>query len=334
MDALQRHASGALHGLYQLVANRFWASFFGATAFFGGAGCGVLRNDAEFCPAEQNSRFRSSGKRQIADLSKRPGGGTHVAPCQLMMNETTFPLSDAQTNIGKRLGVVAKRSYAWHALDAAAVIRMLEVDPDQGLTVEEVASRRLVYGTNSSDTLASKRRNVLLLLLFSSVVIGFLLTAAVLNRAVTNRVEAFSILTFLAIMATVGFGYLLKGAHELDAVQDATRSKIRVRRDRQETNVIAEELVPGDIIILGAGDCVSADARLIKAEHLHVQEAALTGKSSDVEKLVLEVPAAAPLEMRQSMVYLGTTISSGSGVAVVVATGMETEVGRIAARDN
>jgi P-type Ca2+ transporter type 2C len=251
-----------------------------------------------------------------------------------MMNETTFPLSEAQTNLGKRLGVVAKRAYAWHALEAAAVIHMLDVDPDQGLTAAEVASRRLGYGSNSSDALASRRRNGLLLLLFSSVVIGFLLTAAVLNRAVADRVEAFSILAVLAIMAIVGFGYLLKGAHELDAVQDATRSKVRVRRDRQETDVIAEELVPGDIIILGAGDCVSADARLIKAEQLHVQETALTGKSSDVEKLVPEVPAAAPVEMRQSMVYLGTTISTGSGVAVVVATGLETEVGKIAARDN
>ena len=248
-----------------------------------------------------------------------------------MMNETTLPLSEAQTSVSRR-GGVASRTLQWHALDAASVARLLEVDPFQGLTASEVVTRRLRYGSNNSDTL--RRRNGLVLLLFLSVVVGFLLTAAVLNRAVTDQVEAFSILAVLAIMAVVGFGYLLKGAHELDAVQDATRSKVRVRRDRQETKVIAEELVPGDIVVLEAGDCVSADARLIKAEQLQVQESALTGNSANVEKSVSQVASAAPLEMRQSMVYLGTTISSGCGVAVVVATGLETEVGKIAARDN
>lgn len=251
-----------------------------------------------------------------------------------MMNETTFPLREASTNLGKRLGVFAKRAQPWHALEAAAVTRLLEVDPNQGLNAAQVASRRLGYGTNSGDALTSKRIDGVYVLLFVSVVIGFLLTAAVLNRAVADRVEAFSILAVLAIMAVVGFSYLLKAAHELDALQEATRTSVRVRRESHETKVVAEELVPGDIVILKAGDSVSADARLLKAEQLHVQESVLTGKSADVEKLVSQVPPDAPLELRQSMVYLGTTISSGSGTAVVVATGLETEVGKIAARDN
>ncbi len=312
----------------------FSASFLAGSLVLADTSCEVLRNEAEFSRSGSQISGSDPSESDVFSGSYSSGGGTHVAPYRFMMNEIILPLSEAQTSIGRLPGTVANHAYRWHALDAAAVARLLQVDPGQGLTAAEVITRRLTYGSNSSDSLASQRRNGLLLLLFLSIICGFLLTAAVLNRAVANRVEAFSILAGLAIMAIVGFGYLLKGAHELDAVQDATRSKVRVRRDRQETNVIAEELVPGDIIVLEAGDSVSADARLIEAEQLQVQESALSGESSDVAKTVSQVASDAPLEMRQSMVYLGTTISSGSGVAIVVATGLETEVGKIAARDN
>lgn len=108
----------------------------------------------------------------------------------------------------------------------------------------------------------------------------------------------------------------------------ATRASVRVRRAGQESNIKAEELVPGDIVILGAGDCVPADARLIETKELQVQESALSGKSTAIEKRSFPVATDATLARRQSMVYLGSMVLSGEALSAVVATGVQTELGK------
>jgi P-type Ca2+ transporter type 2C len=113
-------------------------------------------------------------------------------------------------------------------------------------------------------------------------------------------------------------------------VQLSSRAAIRVKRGGQETSLNGEELVSGDIITLSAGDLVPAAARLIEALQLRVKEATLSGKGNAIDKQVSALPTATPLDERRSMVYLGTTIESGSGVPVVVATGASTELGKIA----
>jgi P-type Ca2+ transporter type 2C len=216
----------------------------------------------------------------------------------------------------------------WHALEESSVIRLLGVDRNAGLTSSEVVTRRLQYGPNSCEGVGSRRVTVTLVLLSFSTLIGFLLTAAILNSAVRDSIEVFSILVVVVMSAIVGFVYVLKAARALDAMRYATRTSVRVVRDGHEANVKAEELVPGDIVRLSAGDCVPADARLIETRELQVQESVLTRKSTAVDKAVSRAATDAALPQRQSMVYLGSMILNGNGLAAVVATGVQSELGK------
>ncbi|HEY5886049.1 MAG TPA: cation-transporting P-type ATPase [Pyrinomonadaceae bacterium] len=249
-----------------------------------------------------------------------------------MMNQTTFPVSQSPTSVGRSFKKQATHGQAWHALESSSVCRLLEVDPTQGLASADVANRQLRYGKNSSESLGGRTIGMLVML-FLSVAIGFFLTAAILNRAVGDSAEAFSILVVVVVVAIVGFAYLLRSARARDVMQDATRGSARVKRDGQESRVNAEDVVPGDIIIFGAGDSVPADARLLNAMQLQAQESALTRKREATEKQVSSVTTDASLTERKSMVYLGTMISAGTGVAVVVAIGVQTELGKIAGGD-
>jgi len=239
-----------------------------------------------------------------------------------------------EVQMGTRPDLRTNSERNWDALEASSVTRLLGVDPDAGLTSSDVVTRRLQYGLNSCEGVGSRRITATLVLLSFSTTIGFLLTAAILNSAVRDNIEAFSFLVVVVMSAIVGFVYVLKAARALDAMQFATQATVRVRRAGLESEIKAEELVPGDIVILSAGDCVPADARLIETSELQVQELAVTGKSVAVEKGSSRAATDAPLDQRQSMLYLGTTICSGNAVAAVVATGVQTELGKRTACDN
>ena len=272
-------------------------------------------------------------KAQLSRLSVSSGDGTDVAVSRSMIPQTAVFRNEAQTAVASYPNRRVKGAQNWHALEASFVTRLLEVDPVQGLTSSEVATRRLRYGPNNSEALGSRRITGMLVLLFLSIA-GFLLTAAILNSATADNIEAFAILVVVVVGPVVGFAHMLKAARALDAMRYATRATVRVRREGQETYIKAEGLVPGDIVILSSGDCVPADARLIETVQLLAQESALTGKSTAVEKRISQVVTDAPLEQRHSMVYLGTAISSGTAVAAVVATGVQTELGKRAACDH
>jgi Ca2+-transporting ATPase len=141
--------------------------------------------------------------------------------------------------------------------------------------------------------------------------------------------EAIAILVVLVINALVGFVTEWQAGQALDALRRQARTTTRVRRENSELTVDAEDLVPGDIVILNAGDRVPADARLLEASRLQTEESALTGESTTVDKEVVPVALEAPLAERRSMLYLGTAIAAGRAVALVVATGNQTELGRV-----
>jgi P-type Ca2+ transporter type 2C len=244
------------------------------------------------------------------------------------MNDTIFPLN-TQASANKRAQGRANVTL-WHAVETSLVMRLLGVDPKRGLTASDVASRQLSFGRNTPEGIGSRRITTLLVFLFLSIAVGFVLTAAILNGVSGDNIEVFSLLTVIVIGSIVGFAYVLKLARALDAMHDAAQACIRVRRDGKQMKLEAEQLVPGDIVILEAGDAVPADARLIEADHLQVRETVLTGKNAVVEKSTSSASDDAPLDQRQSMVYFGTALNSGSGVAVVVATGSQTELGKIA----
>ena len=249
------------------------------------------------------------------------------------MNDTIFQLNQAQASTDKRAQGRATVT-PWHAVETPLVTRLLGVNPTEGLATAEVATRRLSYGPNNVEGFGTQRVTSMLVLLCFGIAVGFVLAAAILSGASGDSIEAFSLLTVIVIGSIVGFAYVLKAARALDTMHNAAQACARVRREGKQLQVEAEELVPGDIVILEAGDSVPADARLIEAAHLQVQETELTGKKTLVEKRTSPASKDAPMDERQSMVYFGTSLNSGSGVAVVVATGPETELGKIAACDS
>jgi len=164
---------------------------------------------------------------------------------------------------------------------------------------------------------------------FTSFVIALLAVAAAVAWLTGDRAEAIAILIVLVINAAVGFATEWQAGRALNALRRQSRTTTRVRRDGFETTVDAEDLVPGDIVVLNSGDRVPADCRLLEAARLETEESALTGESNTVEKAVAPVPALTTLADRRCMLYLGTAVAAGRAIAVVVSTGIATELGQI-----
>ena len=217
----------------------------------------------------------------------------------------------------------------WHALEADAVTSLLNVEPRVGLTSSQVSQRQLRYGLNALQRIRSRPAWRVLIDQFANIVIALLAIAAVISWATGDGAEAIAILIVLILNAAVGFATEWQAGRALDALRRQSRTLTRVRRDGFESTVDAEELVPGDIIILNAGDRVPADARLLDVLRLEVEESALTGESTTVEKNVRAVSAHTPLAERRSMLYLGTAVAAGRGEAIVVGTGLTTELGKV-----
>ena len=237
------------------------------------------------------------------------------------------PSNQAELTTASAWGVSSPRD--WHALDVAVTVRELGAEPKRGLPISEVAKRRLRYGPNALQKVRPRPAWRLLVDQFASIVIALLAVAAGVAWITGDGFEAIAILVVLIINALVGFVTEWQAGRALDALRRQTRMVTRVRREGIETNVDAEEIVPGDIIILNAGDRVPADARLLEASRLQTEESALTGESTSVDKAVAAVMVQASLAERRSMLYLGTAVTAGRAVAMVVETGANTELGRV-----
>jgi Ca2+-transporting ATPase len=221
------------------------------------------------------------------------------------------------------------RRSGWHALQPYAVAQLLDVDPQTGLTPAQLAERHLRYERNALQRIKSRSAWRVLTDQFASVVIALLAVAAFISWLTGDGAEAIAILIVLVLNAAVGFATEWQAGRALDALRRQSRTTARVRRDGFEITVDAEELVPGDVVILNAGDRVPADARLFEAVRLEAEESALTGESTTVEKTIDAVAEQTPLAERRSMLYLGTAIAAGRAVAIVVNTGAATQLGKI-----
>ncbi len=198
-----------------------------------------------------------------------------------------------------------------------------------GLTEDEVRRRHSVFGRN---TIAARRKASALLLLlhqFHSPVVYLLSAAAALAFYFQQWEEGVAIAVVLAINAAIGFLTELKAARSIEALRALGGRSARVRRDGHVRLIAAEEMVPGDIAVLEAGDAVSADLRLVEASNVAVDESTLTGESVAVQKHVRPVAAEARLADRASMLFKGTALTRGSGIGLVTATGLSTELGRV-----
>jgi Ca2+-transporting ATPase len=218
----------------------------------------------------------------------------------------------------------------WYAETAQAVADCLSVDPASGLSSEMARARLAEHGPNQ---LAGKpQRPVWLKFLdqFRSVLVLVLLAAAVLAGAVGDLKDAVVIAIVVLINAAMGFLQEHRAEAALSALKDMLAPVARVRRDGQAKAIDAVDLVPGDVLLLEAGDRIPADARILVAHAAEVAEAALTGESHAVSKTPEAVAESAILAERSSMVYMNTVVTRGRLEAVVVATGMNSEMGHLA----
>ena len=218
-----------------------------------------------------------------------------------------------------------------HAVDAGAVVRTLGTDADSGLTGAAAAERLARYGPNELAQEPPEPWWRRLARQFADLLIWVLIGAAIVSGLLAEWVDAAAILAIVVLNGILGFAQEGRAEHALAALRKLSSPHAKAVRDGRSQNLPAAELVPGDRIDLEAGDRVPADVRLVGAAGLRVEEAALTGESVPADKDHREVlDADAPLGDRVNMAYMGTAVAAGSASAIVVATGMDTEIGHIA----
>ncbi|HSN04365.1 MAG TPA: cation-translocating P-type ATPase [Nitrospira sp.] len=219
----------------------------------------------------------------------------------------------------------------WHSLTPEVIAGQLGSDLTAGLSGYEAAARLAGHGPNELPEAAPPSIVRLALSQFSSLIIWVLIGAAVLSGLLQEWIDAGAIVAIVVLNALLGFVQEYKAERSLAALKRLSVVTARVVRDGVVHVLPAQALVPGDLILLEAGDRVPADARLLSATHLRAQEATLTGESTPVEKSSALRPVPdLPLADRVNMVFLGTNVVGGKGRALVVATGLRTELGRIA----
>ncbi len=217
---------------------------------------------------------------------------------------------------------------SWHALDPGQALARLHAD-QQGLDPEEAAGRLHAHGPNALPPPRQVPGWHRLLRQFNDPLILFLLAAAVLSALLGHLVDAGVIAAVVVVNAVVGVVQEGRAEQALSALRSMLAPSARVLRAGHRATVAVETLVPGDVLLLEAGDRVPADARLLRARGLRVDESLLTGESVPADKQVEAVPVEAELGSRASMLYSGTLVATGQAVALVVATGPCTRIGRI-----
>ena len=221
-----------------------------------------------------------------------------------------------------------KRDRAWHSLPPETVLAELECSPD-GLSETEAARRRDRYGPNQLPESARRPAFLRFLAQFNNVLIYFLLAAALAAGLLGHLVDAAVIIAVVVVNAIVGYIQEGKAEEALDAIRGMIAPSANIMREGHRTRAPVVDLVPGDIVLLEAGDRVPADLRLIRARRLLIDEALLTGESLTAEKDISTVPEEAGIGDRRGMAFSGTLVAAGQATGVVVETGLGTQIGRI-----
>lgn len=219
----------------------------------------------------------------------------------------------------------------WHLLSPGEVATHLAVDPDAGLTSEEASRRIAQYGPNDIRERPPRPLWRMFLDQFTDFMILVLIGAAIISGIVGEPPDAIAIVVIVLLNGVIGFVQEYRAERAVAVLKLLAASTARVRRDGQVTEMSALQLVPGDVVLLEAGNTMPADLRLIETVQLKVDESPLTGESVPVEKRTASLHEAdAPLGDRVNLAYKGTSVTYGRGCGLVVATGMQTELGRIA----
>ncbi|PZG00764.1 cation-transporting P-type ATPase [Micromonospora deserti] len=218
---------------------------------------------------------------------------------------------------------------AHHGMSAHEVVLLLETDPQRGLSAAEARRRLGRYGRNLLPAAGGGgwlRRAVRQ---FHHPLIYVLIAAALITAVLREYVDSLVIAGVVLINAVIGYVQESRAEAALDSLRSMVRTEARVVRDAQERRISSDQLVPGDLVVLEAGDKVPVDLRLVRLAELRVDESALTGESVPVAKDETELPEVTPVADRRNMVYSGTLVTAGSGTGITVATGAETELGQI-----
>lgn len=217
-----------------------------------------------------------------------------------------------------------------HTMTPAGTCRYFEVDPKVGLSDEEVRDRQQIYGPNRLSAAETQSWGGILANQFKSLLTLILLGATLLSYMFGDTAEALAILVVVAFNALVGFLAESRAVKAMTALRQMGRATTRVRRDGKVLALHDDELVPGDIVLMEAGDVVTADIRLLDTTRLQADESLLTGESVPVDKHVILDESMLEENGHAVMVFRGTAITRGSAEGVVVATGHQTELGKIA----
>ena len=240
------------------------------------------------------------------------------------------PESHTAARLLKRPAPATEADGEWHTRTPDAVLARLTTSIS-GLSSGEAARRLLEYGSNELTEAARVSVWRLLFRQFRSLIIWLLIGAGAASVLLGEIADAVAIFAIVALNAVIGFYQEFSAEKSIAALKRLTAPQCKVWRDRDVKTVAASEVVAGDVLELEAGDLVAADARLMEASSFKSVESALTGESDAVAKRAVTLrEARLPLADRENMVFMGTSVASGAGRAVVVATGMRTEIGRIA----
>lgn len=217
----------------------------------------------------------------------------------------------------------------WHNLTQDDALKKLQ-SRAAGLNADEVAVRLAEYGPNVLETKKKPSIAMMFLRQFLSPLVYVLIFAALIKFAVGGYLDGIVILSMLLLMAFIGFIQEAKAEKAMEALIQLASPKAKVKRGGDTLIISAKDIVPGDIIILEAGDKVPADARLINASNLKVNESSLTGESMPVDKHTDTLHEDVSIADRKNLVFFGTIVMYGRASAVVISTGMQTEIGKIA----
>jgi magnesium-transporting ATPase (P-type) len=218
---------------------------------------------------------------------------------------------------------------AWHAVSSAEVLKRLATNGDKGLDATEASTRLHKFGPNRLPEGKKRGPFMRFLAQFNNILVYVLLGAGFTKLMLGLWVDAGIIFGVVVLNSLLGFIQEGKAEKALDSIRNMLSAEARTVRGGETRMIPAEQLVPGDVVVLESGDKIPADLRLLDAKNLRTEEAALTGESVPADKGTDVVPANATVGDRENMAFSGTMVVSGRGTGVVVATGSETELGRI-----
>ncbi len=219
----------------------------------------------------------------------------------------------------------------WHTLTVDETTATLDVDTESGLSDQQVATRLTQYGPNELEERGGKSPWLILWEQFSNIMVLILIVAAIISALLGKATESIAIAAIVILFALLGFFQEYRAEQAMAALRKLAVPVVRVLRGGKRREISANDLVPGDVVLLEAGNTIPADLRLVESANLRIQESILTGESEPVEKETVAYDTVnMPLGDRRNMGYMGTVATYGRGTGIVVETGMRTELGKIA----